>query len=77
MRQLGLMLFRVTVSLVFVDSSTVDDIDFNAEADDEDSLKELITPGYIMRNVSNDWGPRIRNVTIEKACAILKAHNSE
>lgn len=43
------------------------DVSFDVAAPDEQSLAEIVTPEYIMKNVSDDWGEPIQNVTIIKA----------
>jgi hypothetical protein len=39
-------------------------------ATDREALEKLITPDWIMENVSDDWGPPIQSVRIVSAEAV-------
>lgn len=61
------MTFRVTVSLGFVDGSGMDlEEPFSVEGTSEDDMRSKVTPDFIMKNVSDDWGPPIETVRILK-----------
>jgi hypothetical protein len=46
------------------------DVPFIVRATDQSDLKQLVTPEYVMTNVSDDWGVPIANVTVLKAEAV-------
>jgi hypothetical protein len=64
------MTFRVLARIGFVNGSDTD-VPFNVQANDEIEVRRLVTPEYIMNNVSDDWGVPIANVTVVKAEAVL------
>ena len=64
------MRFRVRVQLNFVDGSARDLAPFTVLAYRKESLREMITPDWIMENISDDWGPPIRSVRIIQAEAV-------
>ena len=65
------MRFRVTARIGFVNGSCTE-VPFNLRTEDEKDLKRLVTPDYVMTNVSDDWGVPIANVSVVKFEAILE-----
>lgn len=68
-------LYRVRVTLGFADGSA-QDIPLTVWAKSREDLNAIITRDYIMKNVSDDWGPPIQNVTIVKAHRIQAPNRS-
>lgn len=60
----GPRLFRVRVVVTLVNGDCTKPIPIEVLAVDEEDAARSVTPAYIMRNVSDDWGMPIRNVRV-------------
>ena len=63
--------FQVIARIGFVNDSDMD-VPFTVRAQNEDEVRKLVTPDYVMTNVSDDWGVPIQHVTVLRIEAIDK-----
>jgi hypothetical protein len=65
----GLREFRVRATITLVNNGCME-VPFTVYGIDEDDVRKQVTPDYIMKSVSDDWGMPIRNVTILEVRAV-------
>jgi hypothetical protein len=63
------MLFRVTVTIGFLDGSARPFV-FIMPAINEDDVREQVTREYVLTNLKHDWGKPIQDVIVVKAEAV-------
>lgn len=56
--------FLVVANLNFVNGSQSPAISFSVHAHDEPEARRLVTPDYIIDNVSDDWGVPMQSVKV-------------
>lgn len=62
-------LFQVRARVTLVDNGYMD-VSFPVQGADEDDVRTRVTPTYVMRNVSDDWGKPIRSVSVLRLQAV-------